>query len=158
MRILADAIGNVLVQLRECAPTVTKQAEVIIDLSPQGNWIRGFEMVGGMFDFSLRAAVEPFHAKQPRLGQIGGQKLRVTYDPEADAAYFYLPYGSRFQALSPEEREQMTTYSHSINPTARCALDEDGGLISVLVPTADAIGPLETFLRLFDIERTSVSG
>ncbi|PYV63313.1 MAG: hypothetical protein DMG97_38045 [Acidobacteria bacterium] len=105
MRILADEIGNVLLQLRDYPSAVQKSAEVVIDLSPQGNWIRGFEMIGGMFDFSLRKAVEPFRAKQPELGEeSGGETFKVTYDPEADAAYFYLPYGSRFRALSSSPR------------------------------------------------------
>lgn len=153
MKILADAMGNVLLRLRNCLPDVRKPAEVIIDLNSQGNWIRGFEMVGGMFDFSLRKAVEPFRAREPEVGDVGGGEiLTVTYDPEADAAYWYLPYGSRFRVLSSVERDRITRYSYSINPTATCQLDADGGLVSVLVPTADATGPIETFLYLFDVE------
>jgi len=97
--------------------------------------------------------VAPFRVQEPELGDVGGgKKLRVTYDPEADAAFFYLPYGSRFQTLSQGEREKITKYSHSINPTATCELDSAGGLVSVSVPTADAIAPFEVFLRLFDVE------
>ena len=158
MKILVDNAGNVLLQLRDCSPAAKKAAEVIIDLSSQGNWIRGFEMVGGMFDFSLRRAVEPFRATKPALGESGGETFKVTYDPEADAAYFYLPYGSRFRSLSPRERARMTEYSHSINPTATCALDTSGGLVSVAVPTADATGPLQTFLYLFDVEQGTTTG
>jgi hypothetical protein len=153
MKIYTDATGNVLLRLRNYPPAVRKLAEVILDLNPHGNWIRGFEMIGGMFDFPLRKAVEPFGATEPELGDIGeSRKLKVTYDPEADAAYFYLPYGSRFRTLSSGERDRMTKYSHSINPTATCELDASGGLVSVSVPTADATGPLDTFLCLFDVE------
>jgi hypothetical protein len=71
MKILTDVTGNVFLRLRNSPPDVKKSAEVIIDLNTQGNWIRGFEMVGGMFELSLRKAVEPFHAKEPELGDVG---------------------------------------------------------------------------------------
>jgi hypothetical protein len=153
VKILANNDGKVLLKLRDTAPVVQKPAEVILDLSVQGHWIRGFEMIGGMLDFSLQTAVVPFCAKSPVVGvSVGGDRLSVTYDAEADAAYFYVPYSSRFRALPNLQREKMTKYSHSINPTASCAFDGSGGLVSVLIPTADAIGPLVTFLLLFDVE------
>jgi|SRR5579884_1517574 len=110
MRIVADASGNVLVQLRDGEAAVERRGEIIVDLNHDGHWIRGFEVIGGMMDFSLSAATKPFLSSR-----LGG--LRVTYDEEADAAYFYLPYNRRFTKLSQHERQSAETYSHSVNPT-----------------------------------------
>lgn len=152
MKIYADQSGNVLIQLREGKSAIQKRAEVILDMNTQGNWIGGIEILGGMLDFPLQEAVRPFNPKMPVVGEKrDSQKLRVTYDPEANAAYLYLPYGRRFRGLPDSERRKVSEYSHSINPTATVGLDVSSGLLSVLVPTADAIGPLEDFLYLFDV-------
>jgi uncharacterized protein YuzE len=148
MKIQADQSGNVLVQLREGTPAIQKRAEVILDLNTQGNWIGGIEMLGGLLDFSLQGALRPFNPRMPVVGEKPDpRKLTVTYDPEANAAYLYLPQGRR---LPDSERRKLAEYSHSITPTATVSLDESGGLLSIQVPTADAVGPLEQFLYLFD--------
>jgi uncharacterized protein YuzE len=148
MKIQADQSGNVLVQLREGTPAIQKRAEVILDLNTQGNWIGGIEMLGGLLDFSLQQALRPFNPRMPVVGEKPDpRKLTVTYDPEANAAYLYLPHGRR---LPDSERRKLAEYSHSITPTATVSLDESGGLLSIQVPTADAVGPLEQFLYLFD--------
>ena len=152
MKIYADQSGNVLVQLREGTFAIQKRAQVILDLNTQGNWIGGIEILGGMLDFSLQQAVRPFNPKMPAIGEKRDpHKLKVTYDPEANAAYLYLPSGRRFQGLPENERRRAAEYSHSINPTATVALDANGGLLSILVPTADAVGRLEDFLYFFDV-------
>jgi uncharacterized protein YuzE len=152
MKIQADQFGNVLVQLREGTPAIQKRAGVILDLNTQGNWIGGIEMLEGPRDFSLQQAVRPFNPRMPVVGEKREpQELMVTYDPEANAAYLYLPKGRRFQMLPDSERRKAAEYSHSINPTATISLDESGELLSILVPTADAVGPLEDFLYLFDV-------
>ncbi len=149
MKIYADQSGNVLVQLREGTPAIQKRAEVILDLNTQGNWIGGVEMLGGLLDFSLQEALRPFNPRMPAVGEKHDpRKLTVTYDPEANAAYLYLPQGRR---LPDSERRKSAEYSHSITPTATVSLDESGGLLSIQVPTADAIGPLDIFLYLFDL-------
>lgn len=145
MRIVADAGGNVLVQLRDGEVAVERRGEIIVDLNHDGHWIRGFEVIGGMMDFSLNAATKPFFPSK-----LGG--LRVTYDEEADADYFYLPYGRRFTRLRRDEQQSAETYSHSVNPTGLYRFDAQGGLLSVVIPTADAVKSVDDFLFFFDYE------
>ncbi len=145
MRIVANPNGNVLVQLRDTHVAIERRGEIIIDLNHEGHWIRGFEVVGGMMEFSLKAATKPF-----LTGKLGG--LRVTYDEEADAAYFYLPYGRRFTKLRRDEQQSAETYSHSVNPTGLYRFDSQDGLVSVVIPTADAVKNVDDFLFFFDYE------
>jgi hypothetical protein len=145
MQIVADASGNVLVQLRAGEVAVERRGEIIVDLNHDGHWIRGFEVIGGMKDFSLSAAAKPFLYSKP-----GG--LSVTYDEEADAAYFYLPYNRRFTKLGRDEQQSAETYSHSVNPTGLYRFDAQGGLLSVVIPTADEVKSVEDFLFFFDHE------
>jgi uncharacterized protein YuzE len=144
MRIVTDETGTVQVQLREGEVAVERQGEIIVDLNHDGHWIRGFEVIGGM-DFSLSAATKSFLSSS-----LGG--LRVTYDGEADAAFFYLPYGRRFTKLPKEEQQSAETYSHSVNPTGLYRFDAHGGLLSVVIPTADAVKNVDDFLFFFDYE------
>ena len=143
MRIIADAGGNVQVQLRDGDVAVERRGEIIVDLNQDGHWIRGFEVVGGMMDFSLSAATKPFRS-------LRSGTLKVTYDQEADAAYFYLPYGRRFNKLRKVEQEAAETYSHSVNPTGLYRFDTQGGLLGVVIPTADAVRSVDDFLFFFD--------
>lgn len=145
MRIVADASGNVLVQVRDGRVALERRGEIIVDLNHDGHWIRGFEVIGGMMDFSLRAATKPLLSS--RLGE-----LKVTYDEEADAAYFYLPYGRRFMKLRMDEQQSAEIYSHSVNPTGLYRFDAQGGLLSVVIPTADAVKSVDDFLFFFDYE------
>lgn len=143
MRIVADAGGNVRVQLRDGELAIERRGEIIVDLNLDGHWIRGFKVIGEMMDFSLSAGTKPFLSSRS-----GG--LRVTYDEEADAAYFYLPYGRRFTKLRKDEQQAAETYSHSVNPTGLYRFDAQGGLLGVIVPTADAVRSVDDFLFLFD--------
>jgi hypothetical protein len=145
MRIVADPSGNVRVQLRNGEVAAERRGEVIIDLNNDGHWIRGFEVVGGMMDFSLKAATKPFLSSRQ-----GG--LKVTYDDEADAAFFYIPYGRRFTKLRKDEQQSAETYSHSVNPTGLYRFDGQGGLLEVVIPTADAVRSVDDFLFYFDYE------
>jgi hypothetical protein len=145
MQVVADDGENVLVRLRDGEVAVERRGEIIVDLNHDGRWIRGFEVIGGMMDFSLSAATKPFMSSKP-----GG--IRVTYDEEADAAYFYLPYGPRFTKLKRDEQESAEIYSHSVNPTGLYRFDAQGGLLGVVSPTGDAVKSVDDFLFFFDYE------
>lgn len=152
MKLQVDQLGNVLVQLRDGTPTVQKHAQAIIDLNMQGSWTGGIELLGELLDFSLEQALSPFRPKMPALGEERNpQDLRVTYDLEANAAYIYLPLGRRYQRMRDNERLTALKYSHSITPNVTIVLDQAGGLLSVVVPTADAVKSVQEFLYLFDI-------
>jgi uncharacterized protein YuzE len=123
-----------------------KQGEIILDINSIGNWVRGFEMVGGFVPFSIAKAVSPFDPSLPTPSRIP-EPGTVTFDPEADAAYFYLQYDSSLAQLTPNERTDLKLISHSINPTAIYGLDSSGGLVWVKIPIADA-GPADQFVSL----------
>ena len=142
MKIVADSTGNLHVYLRDGEVAVERRGEIIVDLNRDGHWIRGFEVIGGMVDFSVFAASQPFPASNP-----GG--LRVVYDGDANAAYFFLPYGPRFTNLTQEEQKAAQTYSHSINPDSLLRFDAQGGLLSLVIPT-DAVKNLDDFLFFFE--------
>ena len=142
MKIVADSAGNLHVHLRDGTVAMERRGEIIIDFNRDGHWIRGFEVIGGMVDFSVFAASQPFPASNP-----GG--LRVVYDGDANAAYFFLPYGPRFTNLTQEEQKAAQTYSHSINPNSLLRFDPQGGLLSVVIP-ADAVKSLHDFLFFFE--------
>jgi uncharacterized protein YuzE len=139
---------RIFVALRSANVCERKNAELIIDVSRCGNWIRGFEMVGGMFDFALKRATEPFRPGKPLTSPRGA--FSITYDFDADAAYFNLPYGRRFYSLSKDSQIKHAEFSHCISPIAECSLDMQGGLISVDFSVSDAIGSIEEFLYLLD--------
>lgn len=151
MRIVAEPSGNVMVQLREGQVAVERRGEIIVDLNHDGHWIRGLEVIGGLMDFPLKAAIKPFYSSK-----LGG--LRVTYDEEANAAYFYIPYGRRFTRLRKDEQLDAETYSHSVNPTALYRFDAQDGLVSVVIPTADAVKSVDEFLFFFDYESPDECG
>jgi hypothetical protein len=71
----------------------------------------------------------------------------VTYDPEADAAFFYLEYDPNFARLAPSEQAELKKVSHCVSPTALYGLDNSAGLVWVKIPMADA-GPADRFLQL----------
>lgn len=145
MRIVADPSGNVRVQLRNGEIAAERRGEVVVDLNHDGHWIRGFEVVGGMMDFSLKAATKPLLSSRQ-----GG--LKVTYDEEADAAFFYIPYGRRFTKLPKDEQQSAETYSHSFNPAGLYRFDAQDGLLEVVIPAADAVRNVDDFLFYFDYE------
>jgi uncharacterized protein YuzE len=146
-RIVLEGPDAVRVQLRAGSETArSEQGEVILDLNGSGNWVRGFEIVGGFVPFSVAKAVSPFDPVGPSVGNA--EQGMVTYDPEADAAFVYLAYDPHFLALGPEQRARLSAVSRSVNPTATYLLDEQGGLISVRVPIADLAEPGGRFLEL----------
>jgi hypothetical protein len=123
-----------------------KEGEVILDINHLGNWVRGFEVVGGFVPFSLAKAVSPFSPVRPVPPKVP-EEGTVTYDPEADAAFFYLEYGPKFARLAPSEQAELKRVSHCVNPTALYGLDDSGGLVWIKVPIADA-GPTGRLLQL----------
>jgi uncharacterized protein YuzE len=146
-RIQVDDSHWVIVRLRPDVDVVQeRQGEIILDVNQQGNWIRGFEIVGGFVRFSVAKASSPFKPGRstfpdpPRQGN-------VTYDPEADAAFFYLVYDPGFASLSESEQSRLNVVSYDINPTALFGLDNSGGLVWVKIPIGD-VGPADRFLRL----------
>jgi len=146
-KLLAEVPERVCVYLREdVGAAQEKQGEVILDINRSGNWVRGFEMIGGFVPFSVANAVSPFHPVRPEPPRIPEPRT-VTYDPEADAAFFYLEYDPRFSRLTANGRAELQMISHSLNPTALYGLDGSGGLVWVKIPIADA-GPADQFLKL----------
>lgn len=146
-RLLVESPDMVCVNLREDREAVQeKSGEVILDINRSGNWIRGFEIVGGFVPFSIAKAVSPFSPPRPvppRIPEPG----TVTYDPDADAAFFYLEYDPAFDLMTPHDQAELKVVSHSVNPTGLYGLDELGGLVWVKIPIADA-GPADQFLSL----------
>jgi hypothetical protein len=108
--------------------------------------VRGFEIVGGFVPFSIAKAVSPFAPVRPMPPSIP-EPGTVTYDPAADAAFFYLDYDPTFNQLTPEERVELQTVSHSVSPIAVYGLDESGGLVWIEVPLGDLASP-DRFLQL----------
>jgi hypothetical protein len=135
----------VSIKFRDVEIVRDEPGEVIIDLNGRGNWIRGIEAIGGMPGISLRCGMLPFLNKR----SVG---LVATYDGEADAAYFRLQYGARFNAMSPRQREALTAYSHPINPTGIYSLDAEGGIASIMFSVSDAVENIQGFLMFFDYE------
>jgi hypothetical protein len=140
MKIAVDSNGNVDVHLRDGAAAVERRGEIIVDFNRDGHWIRGFEVIGGMVDFSVFAATQPFASSN----QYG---VRVVYDGDANAAYFFLPYGPRFTAMTADEQKAAQTYSHSLNPESVLRFDAQGGLLSVVIPAGAAV---DDFLFFFE--------
>jgi hypothetical protein len=135
------------VSLRESIePVAQKAGEIILNLNRSGNWVHGFEMVGGFVPFSIERAVRPFDPVMPVPNIV--VPGTATYDPEADAAFVYLEYDPSFAQLAPQAQVELNTVSHSVNPTAMYGLDERGGLVWVKIPIADVSGPVEQLLRL----------
>jgi hypothetical protein len=122
-----------------------KQGEVILDLNRSGNWVRGFEIVGGFVPFSVEKAVRPFEPVMP-IPNVVVPGI-VTYDPQADAAFFYLEYNPSFTGLTPNKQVELNVVSHSVSPTAIYGLDDFGGLVWVKIPIAD-LAPADRFLQL----------
>lgn len=147
-RLVAENADVVLLHLRyDIQATQQKQGEAILDVNRSGNWVRGLEMIGGFVPFSLAKAVSPFSPVRPTFPKRS-ETGTVTYDPEADAAFFYLEYDLDFHSLTPQEQAELNVVSHSVNPTVVYGLDDLGGLIWVRIPLADLAGPTDQFLRL----------
>jgi len=146
-RMVLENPDLVCVHLRDGVEAVQqKQGEIILDINRSGNWVRGIEIVGGFVPFSIAKAVSPFNAVLPPFPEIP-KPGTVTYDPEADAAFFYLEYDPNFTRLTPNERVELEVVSHCVTPTALYGLDDSGGLVWVKIPIADA-GPADQFLQL----------
>jgi len=131
------------VYLREGPTTSEKDNEAIVDVNHDGRWIRGLELLGSG-DFNLARAVKPFHPKRPsEAGRVG-----VTYDEEANAAFFYFSMKTR-----PTPRGMDTPdfkYSHSITPDARFGFDDDGGLVWVRFRPEEANTSAQDFVSLIE--------
>jgi uncharacterized protein YuzE len=147
-KVIAESSDIVGVYLRDSAEAVQqKQGETVLDINHFGNWVRGFEVVGGFVPFSVAKAVAPFNPVPPAFpGAV--EPRTVTYDAEADAAFFYLEYSPRLTLLTPEEQANLKAVSLSVNPTATYGLDRLGGLVWIKIPVADLSGPADQFLQL----------
>jgi hypothetical protein len=137
---------TVEVRLSNVAVESERIGDVIADVNRLGNWIRGLELLGTA-GFSLERALAPFDPK-PRAGSVRSAQaaLTVTYDPEADAGFLYLP------CASPESVERdpaLLEYSHSIeDESAAFGLSADKGLVFVRFRVPASVS-LEAFLQLF---------
>jgi uncharacterized protein YuzE len=144
INIRIESDGVIRVFLRSVEAKTQVEEEVILDVDHAGHWIRGIEILGSV-GFDLARAVRPFSPKRPlEAGRVG-----VTYDEEANAAFFYM----QMKALPPGVA---ANYSHSITPPADFGLDEHGGLVWVSFSSQEANNSPEDFLALVDasVERT----
>jgi hypothetical protein len=92
---------------------------------------------------SIEQATKPFHPELPDSSKVHRRKPAVTFDPEADAAFFYLEYSAEIMNCSAEDWARLMKVSHGVNPTSTYGLDADGGLVWIRIPTADVTGPPE---------------
>jgi|GEM_PF-922802 uncharacterized protein YuzE len=131
------------VYLREARTTSEKDDDAIVDVNHDGRWIRGLELLGGG-DFDLARAVKPFHPKRPsEAGRMG-----VTYDEEANAAFFY--FSMKALSTAPGIDTPDFKYSHSITPDARFGFDDEGGLVWVRFRPEEANASVQDFVSLIE--------
>lgn len=124
--------------------------DVIADVNGTGNWIRGLELLGSGSRFSLGEVLRTLNPERPGGPRWRQSELRVTYDPEADAAYLYLPYASSLEL----ERERVSNPSlfksaYSVeDDEATFGLSANKSLVVIRfrVPAAERI---EDFVRFF---------
>jgi len=135
-RIEPDGVVRVLLRAVEVASEIDD--EVILDVDHEGHWLRGIEILESV-GFDLAQAVKPFNPKRPQEAAGVG----VTYDAEANAAFFHL----RMRTLP---LGKATRYSHSITPAARFGLDKQGGLVWISFSVKEANANPEDFLSLVD--------
>lgn len=124
--------------------------DVIADVNGTGNWVRGLELLGSGSRVSLEDALRTLNPELPSAVREQRPELRVTYDPEADAAYLYLPYASspeveRAQASNPG----MFKSAYSVEDDAATfglAPDKSLVVIRFKVPRTERV---EDFVRFF---------
>jgi hypothetical protein len=121
-----------------------KHGEAIVDVDHDGRWIRGLELLGGS-DFNLARAVKPFHPKRPSEARWIG----VTYDEEADAAFFY--FSMKICSTLPGIDTPDFKYSHSITPDALFGFDDEGGLVWVRFRPAETNASVQDFVSLIEV-------
>src|SRR5690349_633617 len=93
------------VRLSEAPVEHEYTGNVIADVNRYGNWVRGLELLGSGYQFSLQQALAAFASKPSATSMPRAQReLTVTYDKEADAGFLYLPYAS----VESIEREVQT--------------------------------------------------
>jgi len=93
------------VRLSEAPVEHEYTGNVIADVNRYGNWVRGLELLGSGYQFSLQQALAAFASKPSATSMRRAQReLTVTYDKEADAGFLYLPYAS----VESIEREVQT--------------------------------------------------
>ena len=131
------------VYLREARTASEKDGEAIVDVNHDGRWIRGLELLGSG-DFNLARAVKPFHPKRP----FEAQRIGVTYDEEANAAFFY--FSMKTLPTPPGIETPDFKYSHSITPDARFGFDDEGGLVWVRFRPAEANASVQDFVSLIE--------
>jgi hypothetical protein len=130
--------GTIRVFLRGGEATAESEDEVILDVDHAGHWMRGIEILGSV-GFDLARAVRPFNPKRPlEAGRVG-----VTYDEEANAAFFYMRMKTLPPGIAPK-------YAHSITPPALFGLDQQGGLVWVSFSSEEANESPEDFLAFVD--------
>jgi hypothetical protein len=124
--------------------------DVIADVNTTGNWVRGLELLGSGSRFSLGEVLRTLNPERPGNAPGPQPELRVTYDPEADAAYLYLPYAASLEM----EREHVSNpglfkSAYSVEDdeaTFGLAPNKSLVVIRFRVPAAERI---EDFMRFF---------
>ena len=134
---------QVTVYLREAQTAMEKDGEAIVDVNHDGRWIRGLELLGS-HDFSLARAVKPFHPRRPLVGE----RVGVTYDEEANAAFFY--FSLKTLPTPPGIAAPDFKYSYSITPAARFGFDREGGLVWLRFSPHDANANVHDFVSLIE--------
>lgn len=141
---------TVEVRLSDAPVEHERVGDVVADVNRAGNWVRGLELLGTA-GFSLERALAPFNPK-PRAGSVrpAQAELTVTYDPEADAGFLYLPYASPESVEGELQSDPLLLKcSRSIeDESATFGLSSDKALVFVRfrVPASETS---KSFLRLF---------
>ena len=130
--------------LREGAAVRVLHSEAIIDITHDGRWLRGIELIGGV-DFNLEKAIKPFIPKWP----LSRRSSDVSYDGQADAAFLYFK-------MKEQKGDKALRYSHSMTPDAEFAFDARDGLLWIRFSAAEENSNAVDFVSLIDTTVTTV--
>lgn len=121
--------------------------DVLADVNGTGNWVRGLELLGSGSRFSLEDALRSLDPERPGAVRELQPELRVTYDPEADAAYLYLPYAELGREHASNPSMLKSAYSvEDDEATFGLAPNKSLVVIRFRVPRTER---MEDFVRFF---------
>lgn len=127
------------------APVASEvRGDVIADINKSGNWVRGLEVLGSGDQPTLQKALSPL------AGATSADGVWVTYDPDADAGFVYLPYApSEKVQQATRDNPLLTKVSYSVeDESAVLGLAADRSLVLVRfkVPSSES---MDNFMELF---------
>ncbi len=143
---ITSTLNPAIVELRlSDAPIASEvRGDVLADLNESGNWVRGLEVLGSRNQPTLQKSLSHL------AGKVSIEGVRVTYDPEADAGFVYLPYApSEKVQRAIQENPLLTKVSYSVEDDSAVlglAADRSLVLIRFKVPLSE---PLDRFMELF---------